>query len=68
MKLSAKEKADELLNDWKKWEDCIRSFISANHLTKEFDKHVEDWERERKLPLTAFERDFQNINKPCKKK
>lgn len=63
MKLSAEEKTDELLNDWKKWEDCIRSFICANHLTKEFDKHVEDWNTDTKLTPSAYERDFKNINK-----
>ncbi len=59
MELNTKEKAEELVKDWKKWEDCIRSFIQANHLTNEFDEHVENWNTHTKLPLSVYERDVK---------
>lgn len=49
--------ADErVLKDWQAWDDCIRSFIRANHLSRKFTKHAEEWDAQTKLPLSAYER------------
>ncbi len=41
--------------DMQKWENCVQSFFRSNHLTKKWEKHCEEWEKEvDKLPESAF--------------
>ncbi len=29
----------------KEWQDCVRSFIRAQHLTRKWEQHCKDWEK-----------------------
>jgi SMC interacting uncharacterized protein involved in chromosome segregation len=45
------------LKDAQKLEDCMRSFIRANHLSKLWDEHWIKWEENAgKMPPSSFDR------------
>jgi hypothetical protein len=47
---------NDAISDWKKWEDCILSFLRENPKVREdFNKHVDDWNTHTPLPPSAYE-------------
>ena len=58
---------NKILKDWQKWEDCISSFLRTHKgLRSKFDKHVEIWNIDSKLPPSAYDRCKKDEFEDCK--